>query len=1045
MPDDPNLFDDSLLPDWMRDMDDDDASEGEPSGESQPGQPAGDALPWLEPDQPDAAGAEPGAPAADDDWLSAFGSAPEADLPDESSDEDLDWLSAVDDQPEDVPADEEPPAEPEMVPDWLSAADDQPEEQPADEEPPAEPGMIPDWLSEARPPEAEPPTPEEEDLTFEEWEQREQERLREEQKTPEERLLEEVPDWFDEVEAAGGPPEGEPPESPGEAEFMPGWALGLEDQDTEQAPDWFQDLDLSAEAVTRPVDMPEPGAPGDGPSGGDLPDWFAGMDLPLPGEADSGEELPLPDLGDLGDAGEEPAESGDVPDWLAAQEDAIAGPEDIPFPDLDLDQPPPDEPAARDVDAWLAEMPPAAEPEEAATEPEDFVERFEPLTPDEFTPAPVDEETPAWLRDMAEEGGAEFDESPFEAAPEAEAEEPAPVSVSEDDMDWLADLSEVEADEGAGMGAEEVVAPEETTEEAAGDALGTAPLDSQALDQLLGLYDDVDEFAGEPEPGAELDLEPTGAGALPALIDEDLGAGMVWDDDLGLPAEPAEPQAADLPDFEALFAGGEPGEALPEIDDQFAAAGDESARPPTPPPQPLAVEPEPEAGPELPEEPAAPGAQPEWVAELRPSDLPVTVKAGGAERSLRQKQLDELPDRVRAFREAALHDLGDADLAPAPESGPLAGVAGALPLVDAVFPPATRAPSVEGLVVTPEQQARAWRLQALMDAISADDEAEDAEAGEAAPARRRKSRLKPDRVLVALILLVGLLVPFATDALHLAADPPALAGDRLAVAGEVDALEPGDYVLFAFEYGPPSAGELDGLAEALLRDVLARGAVPLALSTDPLGAFHAGAVIEPLADDAALLAARGQQETALVPGEDYAALAYLPGEAVGVRSLRYAYSDSDGTPKRHPAFDTTLRGEATDLPISRVEADISLIAVIGGESEAVRTWAEQLESVDVPKVALVTAALEPLVAPYVHEDGYAGYLAGYRDAASYNQARNAASRAAYVMPGDLPLDLPNPESARWHSMALGLAVAAGVIALGMVVNSIRALGRRRRR
>src|SRR5690606_4035705 len=143
------------------------------------------------------------------------------------------------------------------------------------------------------------------------------------------------------------------------------------------------------------------------------------------------------------------------------------------------------------------------------------------------------------------------------------------------------------------------------------------------------------------------------------------------------PAEPEEPRAADLPDFEALFGEAGP-EEMPGVEEPFAApAGEDRARPFTPPPQPVVVAPEPEAELEPPEEPAAPGAQPEWVAELRPSDLPVTVRAGGAERSVHQKPLDELPDRLRAFREKALHDLGGEAPAAPLESGPLAGVAGA--------------------------------------------------------------------------------------------------------------------------------------------------------------------------------------------------------------------------------------------------------------------------------------------------------------------------------------------------------------------------------
>lgn len=801
----------------------------------------------------------------------------------------------------------------------------------------------PDWLSDADEAldavEAGHPEP----LTFDEWESQQEEREREARKTPEERLLESVPDWFnqfgDEPAAPPAPPS-EPPAAKGaeksaEPDFMPGWLLGLEEQNTEEAPDWFQQLDFAGDQGAAPP------APKPAPAEDEVPDWFKDVSAP-------GEQAPHPAF-DLFEEGPSTPRS-----------------EETPFT------------------GWPAGVEPSAAPDEG-----DFVERFDPVGAEDVGSAAGASGMPDWLRDLE---GKE-PPAPIPSRPSAAAS----IAPADDSLDWLKDLS-----------------PEDVAATDSFDALFAAGL------------------ADLPDP----DYAPA-APETPALAEDELAQLLQGYETPRAPSAPEDaawPEQDALaaldaePDFEPFFPEVGPGQPVPGLERLF----DEDSAAPA-------------------ERPPTPTEQPDWVADLRPADLPVTVHAAGVEVDMPQTPVVDLPPRVHAFREKVQRELGEPPgPPPAPEAGALAGLTGALGRFDAALPNVEPSGPLSGAIVTREHQARVKKLQALLAAAEEPEEtpaADEALEAAAAPGQvprrpRRPRRFKPDRVLIALLMLAALVAPFITDTLHFADNPPPLGAAGQDTAAALDVLAPGAYVLVAFEYGPTAAGELDPLVEAVLRDALVRGAIPLAISTNPAGALHAEAVFAPLAEDSALLAARSGEEApaALAAGQDYALLGYLPGDALGVRTLTETYGKA-GTV--HPAFDTDLRGETTNLPIRDVADDVALIVVVGEDTDDIRTWAEQLKGLAVPKIALVTAALEPLIDPYVYDEGYAGYLAGARDTYSYNLARNAHARSVYRLPDDLGFDLPNPEDARWHSMALGAAAAAGLIALGMVFNLLRALVRRR--
>jgi hypothetical protein len=294
-------------------------------------------------------------------------------------------------------------------------------------------------------------------------------------------------------------------------------------------------------------------------------------------------------------------------------------------------------------------------------------------------------------------------------------------------------------------------------------------------------------------------------------------------------------------------------------------------------------------------------------------------------------------------------------------------------------------------------------------------------------------------LLISLVLLGALIGPFASEALHIADSPDESSFNRQqqALPAAVEALQPGQYVLVAFDYGPTTAGELNDLADAVLRDILRQRATPIILSTNPLGGINARRVMDKLARDEALLDAL-ERDRPLRSREHYFALRYLPGGPVGIRALARNETLSA------TLFATDSLGKKTDLDFGEIDAaDFAFVLVIGERVDDIRNWAEQFEVAGLPKYVLMTAAAEPLATAYVgsRDAAYQGYLAGYRDTYRYNRLRNGEMLTAFEPPDNL--DIPDPDVSQWHSMALGALVAGVLVILGVVFNLARSLRRRR--
>jgi hypothetical protein len=444
-----------------------------------------------------------------------------------------------------------------------------------------------------------------------------------------------------------------------------------------------------------------------------------------------------------------------------------------------------------------------------------------------------------------------------------------------------------------------------------------------------------------------------------------------------------------------------------------------------------------------------PTVLPDWIADLRPSDVPVVLRVGDQEVRITETPLGQLTDELKQLRERTkTAGLSEEEGTGAPVSGPLSGIVGAIGPATGLIKPAMPT-SVEGAIIT-DQQAR--RVKLLTELLNVEDEMINKREGvqeRNAPMKVAKpARVKIDRVIVTLLLAAVVAAPFFTDALNLMAVPGAATlsdaqSARLSeVARAVDSVATGSPVLVAFEYAPTATGELDDMARTLLVDLIRKGARPIIVSTNAATALHAVSLTEKMGRDAAILGLLGRTEP-LRANVDYTVLRYLSGGTAGVRLVTNALQDTN---ERAFVFATDISGASVTIDVDAMRRNPAF--VLTESADDVRTWAEQYRfgtSFDVETgteiapseqlqiVLLAASGAASAAEVYAAEERILGPMISLRDTLSYSELRNA--RAA----------IPNAERLedRWHSIGLGSLIGAVVILFGTAINSIRSLRRRR--
>lgn len=947
---------DDGIPDWIQDLDDD-------FGQSTPE--------WLNDDEDD----EPEEPEPEEEpleldaWLTQideeadYVDSPEwmqeADLPENDGDDpadaglpewmrdpDADDLGESDREPDPairrLHGELEEEDEEESVPDWLlengdfeeieedSGSEDLDDEYFLPDEPEEEP--IPHWIAE-----------EESEIEFE----------------PE---AEEDPDWlldtgsFSEVEV------------PEETSDVPAWLSNtgeFDDEEPETLPemdwtqpaageDWGNEGDTDLDALDWQLEPDDEEIEDEEPVAAELPDWFSeiGQSEPEP-ETEPDPDMVVEDFdelfADLNAGGEDEQEAFDLGDLIGEVE---FEPEGEAEPDV----------VAEDFDSLFADLEVSAEGEEETFEPGNLIGESEFEPEGEAEPDAVAADLDSLFADL--EASAEGEEETFDLdeLEQEETEEPEYAEIGDDflaSFDFQAEGADQETspdwfgeeDESGSPDWLEDVSPEVMPQPQAVDDL-LSDLDSVEDEDLADLLAELESDEGD------FDLDQLGEvpEEVPDEVDlDELLASFDTNLDEDFSLEPDNVQ-----DFDEL------------LREQIAAAP---------------LEPEEEALPPNPE-----------LAWLRDAAAAHDDEASAAAliRQQKDRPLDDLPDRLQRLHDQGLDLVGETDSALL-----RTGAGSLLPTPEQSLAPAqlarAGAPVLRSALDLDEDQEKSAALLAAMVAgtpaaarlaAASTDTPEEDELPTPAPGLRLRWRL--DRVLLSLILLIIVLLPFVADT-GIGSEPPAdfAAGSAGAIAFEqIDSLEQGDWVLFAADYGPSAAGELDPVTEALLAHIMLRGGRPVIVSADPVGLVRA----ERIATDIVGPALRNRA---------YFPVRYLPGGSIGLRDL---------VTNTGPLLSYDSQGRPNGLRLESLDRFTALV-IVTDRADALRLWMEQV----VPNFnnALVLAssyAAQPFSEAYVSGGtANAGLLVGFADSITYSRMLQSVPPATPFVATLVPREeLPQP-------------------------------------